>query len=96
VDRYIGPFRQHRIPERLSQMPVIVQANSSFFLQKSTRRLAMRLLQQGDIHLLGSDCHNLTSRKPDLNAAVSLIRDQLGEGILAEIRMHERLVLTGR
>ena len=96
VDRYIGPFRQHRIPERLSELPVLVQANSSFFQQRSTRRLAMRLLQQGYVHLLGSDCHNLTSRKPDLQAAVMLIRDQLGENVLADICRNEQMVFAGK
>lgn len=96
VDRYMGPFRQFRIPERLSQMPVMVQANSSFFLQRSTRRLAMRLLDSGFIQLLGSDCHNMTSRRPNLKEALELIRKQLGEEPLEHICQCEQMVLTGK
>ena len=52
----------------------------------------MRLLQQGHIHLLGSDCYNLTSRKPNLREALDCIRSQLDEEALAEIRSYERTV----
>jgi len=85
VDRYIRPFRTFRIPEKLSQMPVYVQANASFFLQPSTRRMAIRMLRNGDIHLLGSDAHNLKSRVPNLGEAVEVIRHHLGDDALYRI-----------
>ena len=72
VDRYIRPFKTYDIPRRLADMPVLVQANASFFQNRMTRSMAMRMLQQGQIHLLGSDCHNLTSRAPNLDQAVRL------------------------
>ena len=70
IDRYIRPFRTHGIPERLAELPVLVQANASFFLKASTRRLALRLLREDKIHLIGSDCHNTNDRKPNLGEAV--------------------------
>ena len=62
VDRYISPFRTHGIPERLEQLPVMVQANAGFFLHPATRRMAIRMLKRNQIHVLGSDCHNLETR----------------------------------
>lgn len=96
VDRYIGPLRTHRIPERLSQLPVLVQANASFFLRPGTRRMALRMLQEGRIHLLGSDCHNMTSRKPNLDAAENCIRQHLGDDALEEIRLYQEDILHNR
>ncbi len=85
VDRYIRPFHTHRIPERLAELPVLVQANASFFLHSSTAGMAMRLLRNDQIHLLGSDCHDLKSRKPNLGAAAAQIKKRLGEEALTRI-----------
>ena len=94
VDRYITPLRQHGIPERLRNMEVIVQANGEFFLDWRTRRLAMQLLQGGYIHLLGSDCHNLTNRAPNLDKAVKAIQKKLGDKPLQRIGHYERHILA--
>lgn len=85
VDRYVRPLATRGIPERLEELPVLVQANASFFLRGSTRRLALRMLRKGQIHLLGSDCHNMDSRKPNLGAAVQRIRNELGNRAVAQI-----------
>lgn len=87
IDRYIGPFRTYGIPRRLSQLPVLVQANADFFLEKATASMALRMLKKDQIQLLGSDCHNLTSRKPDLGPALERIRRKLGDGILEEMSL---------
>lgn len=93
VDRYISPFRTYSIPERLADMPVLVQANASFFLRSATRSLALKLLKQDKIHLLGSDCHNLTTRPPMLGDAVAVIRNKLGEEPLDRIRYYQKELL---
>lgn len=85
VDRYIRPFHTHKIPERLAELPVLVQANASFFLHPSTSGIATRLLRNDQIHLLGSDCHDLESRKPNLGAVAALIKKRLGEDVLARV-----------
>ena len=93
VDRYIAPLRTHRIPERLAKLPVVVQANASFFIDRTTSRMALKMLRDGKIQLLGSDCHNMRSRKPNLSAAVELIEERLGPEAIEYIRYHERNVL---
>lgn len=94
LDRYISPWRTHAIPERLADLPVLVQANASFFTKASTKRMALRMLGRDQIHLLGSDCHNLTSRKPNLGEALHVIVDRLGQGAVDRIRGYEREVLN--
>ena len=79
VDRYLGRFRTYGIPDKLAQLPVLVQANAEFFLNKATSAKALRLLKKDQIQLLGSDCHNLTSRTPNLMEAVALIEKRLGK-----------------
>ncbi|MBQ8623944.1 MAG: capsular polysaccharide biosynthesis protein [Oscillospiraceae bacterium] len=95
VDRYIAPFRTHRIPQKLGELPVLVQANASFFIHSATKRMALRMLKDDQVHLLGSDCHNLSTRAPNLGAAVRLIEQQLGPKMIERINFNENEVLIG-
>lgn len=85
VDRYISPLHTHGIPERLAELPVLVQANAEFFLNRKTAGMAMRLLRDDKIQLLGSDCHNLSDRKPNLGEAVCVIETRLGTTVVERI-----------
>ena len=96
LDRYIGRFHMFGIPKRLERMPVMIQANAEFFLHRSTAAMALRMLKRGQIHLLGSDCHNLTSRKPNLGEAADVIRKRLGEDALDGLASCAQDVLSGR
>ena len=94
VDRYLGRFLDHGIPERLAQLPVLVQANGSFFLNRATAAKALRMLRQKQIHVLGSDCHNTAVRVPNLGPAAQRIRRELGPEAIAWIRKNERRILS--
>lgn len=96
VDRYIAPMRTFGIPQRLAKLPVLVQANADFFLQRGTRRMALRMLKQHQIHLLGSDCHNLSSRAPNMGEAIALIRKRAGEEALTWICDNQHRLLESR
>lgn len=93
VDRYISPWRTYGIPGHLRDLPVLVQANAEFFLQRRTSRMALRMLREGNIQLLGSDCHNLRDRSPNLKAALDMIEAKLGADAIARIRDNGRKVL---
>lgn len=92
IDRYISPLRTFGIPRRLEKLPVLVQANASFFLRRSTANMALRMLRSNQIHLLGSDCHNMEKRPPCLGEAEELIRQRLGDAALEQIRENQDFV----
>ena len=92
VDRYIGPWQDHGIPARLEKLPVMVQANAEFFLRRFTAPMAMRMLKRGQIHVLGSDCHNLTSRRQNLGEALQRIQKKLGQDAVDYIRTCESVI----
>lgn len=93
IDRYVGPFRNREIPKRLAQLPVLVQANGAFFLQRSTASMAMKLLQADQIQLLGSDCHNMSQRKPNLGPALQRIVRKLDRDVLSRMHSYEEMLL---
>ena len=86
MDRYIAPFHTQKIPQKFAELPVLVQANASFFLKGGlTSKMAMCLLKKDKIQLLGSDCHNMVTRTPNLGKAIDAIKTKLGEETLERI-----------
>lgn len=93
IDRYLRPFQIYGIMDRLADLPVLVQANASFFLNPRTKRTALRLLREDRIHLLGSDCHNLSTRLPNMGQAIEMIDQRLGREPLLRIEEYQRMLL---
>ncbi len=85
IDRYIETMGIKKIPEMLFELPVLIQANSGFFIRRSSRKTALNMLRQEKIHLLGSDCHDLDERKPNLLEAIQIIERYVGESGLEYI-----------
>lgn len=94
IDRYISRFRTYGIPKRLAELPVLIQANAEFFINKGTATMAVKMLRDDGIHLLGSDCHNLTTRLPNLGDALSVIMKRLGSEAIDRINQYEQEVLV--
>ena len=72
---------------------ILMQSNADFFLPFSTRRKALRLMKEGYIHLLGSDCHNMAGRAPHMAEAAARIRKHLGEEYINDSDALGRLLL---
>jgi protein-tyrosine phosphatase len=92
LDRYMGLLHGRELPGRLAELPVLVQANSGFFRRRSTAPLALRLLREDRIHLLGSDCHSADRRAPDLGLVRDLIRRKAPDA-LCRIGEYETMIL---
>lgn len=84
---------KHRL-EKLAELPIGLQINAGSLLRWGTRRLALDLLQLAHWPLLGSDCHNLTSRPPNLKEGRKVVMQKLGEAFLDQMdRNAERLTV---
>ena len=92
AERYES-FYHKRDWQHVADSPIMIQCNAAFFLRLRTRREALRLVKDGRIHLLGSDCHGAEHRAPNLDEAAQVIRKNLGEDALCEIdRLELRLL----
>ncbi len=85
VDRYLPRIGGGKVFERLASLPVMIQVNAEFFSNFSTKRLALRMLSEGKIHLIGSDCHNMKTRKPDIESALNVIKRKSYERYLEAV-----------
>ena len=79
LDRYVTPLHSYGIPDRLAKMPVLVQVNGASLLRPFSRAMVLKWLRKGQVHLLGSDCHSMGSRNPNLASAWKIIGDKLGQ-----------------
>ncbi len=93
MDRYMRPFQNHKIPDQLADLPVLIQVNAEFF-KGWNQRLALRLFKHKMIHLIGSDCHNLNTRMPNMELAVQALTRAYGEDALQQIIRTEEKILA--
>lgn len=86
VERFI-PYQPKETIERLLDSGVYFQVNAEFFTRPLTRRKAFKMIKNHQIAFLGSDCHNLTDRSPDIGEALRLIEKKFGKSFV--IRFNE-------
>lgn len=94
IDRYIRILHDKKLADKLSGLPVLIQANAGYFIDRKTSRHALSMLSKGKIHLLGSDCHNIINRRPNLGDAVEIITDKLGREAVQKITATEKAVFS--
>lgn len=82
VNRYRRADQLPQYQAELLSQGVLFQCNAEAFLSFWERRWALGLLKQGQIHFLGSDTHNLTTRAPKLQQAAQSITRKLGADAL--------------
>lgn len=92
IERYLR-FQKHGVLSRLLEGGVLMQSNAAFFTSFSTKNKALKLLRNGNIHFIGSDCHNLSSRPPVISKAFEVISNKLGHDFLSQMDSfaHDRL-----
>lgn len=82
LERYLEiPENKRRIP-KLLEMPVTVQINAGSLLDWRRRGRVVRMFRNGSAHVLGSDCHGMHRRPPDLQEGRAVLGKKLGQGFL--------------
>lgn len=81
IERYID-FQKNNVFSYLLENGILIQTNAEAFLEKKSCKTVTKLIKKGCIHCLGSDSHNLTSRKPNIQEAIPIIIDELGTDYL--------------
>ncbi len=72
-ERYRG-LQNKQMYEEMARQDVLIQRNAESFSGFFGERRACREVKLGRCHLLGSDCHNLGGRKPNLSLATDCLR----------------------
>lgn len=93
IERYL-PFQNSDVWNRLYEAGVLMQVNASYFIEFFSRRKAISLLNDGNIHLIGSDCHNTEHRPPRMAEAIEFIEKKLGGKIIIRLEEYWNSLLT--
>ncbi|MCD7783981.1 MAG: capsular polysaccharide biosynthesis protein [Oscillospiraceae bacterium] len=65
---------------------ILIQANAESFIGgKFATRKVMNMLRDGKIDILGSDCHNMSSRRPNMGDARKEISKRIGNNMLDKL-----------
>ncbi len=75
VDRYMYMLRDNSLIDRLGRRRLLTQVNASFFIRPMSRAFALELLRDDRIHFIGSDCHNMGERAPNMGTAAEIIAE---------------------
>lgn len=92
IERYIKMQKPEYIAEVLS-LGVPVQVSSEPLLHPLSRGKVLKLLRQRQAEYIASDCHNTTSRPPNLGPAMEIVKKKLGEKSATELRRRGNEVL---
>lgn len=78
LERYVKIQRTEHIDEIL-RLGVPVQVSAEVLLKPLARRSVLKMLRQGQAQIVASDCHNCTTRAPNLGAAMKVLGSKLDE-----------------
>ena len=92
VDRYLS-LQKKEVWERILQSGILIQSNADFFTSFVSKRRAVSFLEKGNIHFIGSDCHNVTSRPPQIEKAFEYIRKKLGDEFIYQMNEYGHSLL---
>ena len=87
LERFLRISANRSMVYELLKLPLYVQVNAGSLLHWRTRRKTAGLLERKGIGLLGSDCHRIDERVPNLMEGRAVVKKMLG-GLFCE-RMDE-------
>ena len=95
AERYVDIMSFERVM-RLLSMNVYVQVNADSYLNFTHRRFIKRLIKNHKVHLIGTDAHNSTNRRPRMSECLRKMESNFGRGFIDYIKSVSESVLCGK
>lgn len=95
IHRYLQ-YQNLETIRQLASLGIWMQVNADIFTGYLSSRRAFQLLDEGLIHILGSDSHNMTSRPPNLGDAYEIIERKRGSGAVKQIMRNGIRLLSAK
>ena len=78
--------------ERLAFEGVNMQMNAEYFLSYFTKKKAASFVEKGWVNFIGSDCHNTSSRKPNIMMAIPVLEKYCSPDALDQMYSFQTLI----
>ena len=92
VERY-QQLQKKNVYRDLFDKPFYFQCNAEAFTDRRSRKIALELLDSGLLHFLGTDCHNITNRAPNMAEAKKVIEKKFSRGAWEELAEERECLL---
>lgn len=93
IERYRNTQKKEHIEEILS-LGVSVQISAGPLTRLLSRGPELKLLREQKVQYIASDCHDPTTRPPNLGPALKVVREKLGEAKVASMVHRADALLT--
>ncbi len=94
IDRYL-PMQDKGIWKMLKEQGVLFQLNASTLSEGFLKsRQTLGLIKRNQIDVIGSDCHNMRNRKPNLDTARQIIERRAGKDCWIHLQSKAAELLT--
>ena len=97
IERYPALMDDPYKLEDYINMGCLTQVNISSFVDshRSVKKKLIKLLNTGHIHLIGSDCHNLSSRAPEYESGIKEIIKKSGQEAVDVLIKNANILTSG-
>lgn len=96
LERYVDLIPEKVIIEKLLSLGVYVQCNAESFESRKARRFMKKLLKYKRLTVLGTDCHNLDDRPPEIEKALNYISSKFGDETLERIMANANIIISSK
>lgn len=99
IERYNALWKRTDLVAELVETGAYMQINCENFTKKlfdSDRKYCVELIKSGLVHFLGTDCHNLTDRKPNIELANNYLKSKVDSKILSRISSNPQRILENK
>lgn len=95
AERYLSFTDENSLYE-IMNTDMLVQVNAGSFKPFSSQlKFIQGLLKHDMVHLLGTDCHNTSTRPPNINTARKIIEKKFSVRCFANLMINADMVLSG-
>ncbi len=84
IERYLD-FQKKGVADSLIQNDIMLQINASYLNDFFGRKKAISMLKKGTVRFIGSDCHNMEKRAPNIKKAYDYVEKKLGKEFVDRI-----------
>lgn len=95
IERYNFLWKNKNNIKRLMNLACVMQVNANTIIHKKHRKTALNYIKKGFIDVIGSDCHNIIKRPPNLKDAFVIIENEIGISYSAQLKNNAESISRG-